>query len=194
MQRAAPATRSKIIAPQQEARLLTARTLHAALATGYTLLLRQLLAATLVRVLEHGAMKAEEGSSFPRVDEAFENINKNNISTAIRPVPPDTVPNAVRLLEKVLGNVASSPQEAKFRSIKKANKQVAAKILPCRGALQLLAACGFRSADGVLTLPDDRLDIPTVQYALRRLGAMEGEKQAVAAAAAEAAEAARISY
>eukprot|EP01048_Picozoa_sp_COSAG05_P022395 COSAG05_NODE_4464_length_1504_cov_1.391459_1_plen_102_part_00 len=70
---------------------------HAALATGYTLLLRQLLAATLVRVLEHGAMKAEEGSSFPRVDEAFENINKNNISTAIRPVPPDTVPNAVRL-------------------------------------------------------------------------------------------------
>jgi hypothetical protein len=63
---------------------------------------------------------------------------------------------------------------------------------PCRGALQLLTACGFRSADGVLTMADDAVDVGKLEYALGRLGGVEAEKAAAVGSAAKAAEEARL--
>ena len=62
----------------------------------------------------------------------------NNVSNALRLIPPGFVEAAIALLLKVIGNIISTPAEPKFRKLKKTNKQVEAKILPCRGALQLL--------------------------------------------------------
>jgi hypothetical protein len=132
-----------------------------------------------------------EGGSFQDVDKAFDNINKNNISTPMRVVSPEFVPEAVKLLQKILSTIVAKPSEPKFRSLKKTNKQVADKILPCRGALQLLTACGFRSADGVLTMTDERVELPRLQYAIAQLEAMGPAREAAAAAKIQAAEAAR---
>jgi len=107
-------------------------------------------------------------------------------------VPPGLVENAVKILEKVIGNIIGTPEEEKFRKLKKTNKMVEGKLLPCRGAVQLLTAVGFRNVDGVLILAAERLDVAVLAYALERLGALEGEKEAAAVGAAAAAEQARI--
>ena len=65
-------------------------------------------------------------------------MTTNNTSNALRVVPPGFVEAAIVLLLKVLGNIIATPDEPKFRKLKKTNKQVEAKILPCRGALQML--------------------------------------------------------
>ena len=74
-------------------------------------------------------------------------------------MPPGLVENAVKILGKVLCNIMASPEEEKFRKLKKTNKMVEGKLLPCRGAVQLLTAVGFRNVDGVLTLAEERLDV-----------------------------------
>ena len=64
------------------------------------------------------------------VDAALTKIAEENVQMEV-------VQGAVVLLGKVLANIVATPEEAKFRALKKANKQVAGKILPCRGALAL---------------------------------------------------------
>ena len=83
----------------------------------------------------------------------------DNVNTPLRVVPAGLVDAAVKVLQKVVGNIVANPGEAKFRRLKKTNKMVEGKLLPCRGAVQLLIACGFRSADGVLSLANDKVDL-----------------------------------
>jgi len=133
-----------------------------------------------------------DSSPYPAIDAAMLNMMTNNVSNPLRVVPPGFVEESIKLLLKVVGNILSNPAERKFRSLKKANKQVAAKILPCRGALQLLTACGFRSADGILTMADEMVDVPKLEYAKGRLGGVGAEKAAAEESAAKAAEEARL--
>ena len=66
-----------------------------------------------------------------------------------------------------MANIVATPAEAKFRKLKKENKLVAQKLLPCRGALAVLVAAGFRSedVDGVpcLVMPDESVDVARLQ-------------------------------
>ena len=103
------------------------------------------------------------------VDAALTKIAEENVQMEV-------VQGAVVLLGKVLANIVATPEEAKFRALKKANKQVAGKILPCRGALALMISVGFRSADEVLTLADERLDVEKLQYAIVALSGVEPAK------------------
>jgi hypothetical protein len=134
----------------------------------------------------------ESATYFAEIDDALAKIMTDNVNTPLRVVPAGLVDAAVKVLQKVVGNIVANPGEAKFRRLKKTNKMVEGKLLPCRGAVQLLIACGFRSADGVLSLANDKVDLARLEYAVDRLGRLEEEKQAAAGGEAKAAEAARV--
>ena len=155
-------------------------------------------AAAAVASAAASAPAAEPAAAdFTDIDAALAKITNDNVDTVagnrylLRVVPAGLVEGAVKVLVKVLGNIVTNPGEAKFRRLKKTNKMVEGKLLPCRGAVQLLIACGFRSADGVLSLADDKVDLSRLEYAVDRLGRLEEDKQAVVGDEAKAAEAAR---
>ena len=128
-------------------------------------------------------------SSHAKVDEALATMVTAKQDAAI-------VEAATALLAKIVGNIVKSPDEEKFRQLKKTNKQVAASLLPCRGAVALLASLGFRteSVDGVdkLVLASERLDLDRLQYASEQLAsgavmrAKKAHEQAERAAALQA--------
>eukprot|EP01046_Picozoa_sp_COSAG06_P066990 COSAG06_NODE_17152_length_958_cov_1.440047_1_plen_318_part_11 len=153
---------------------------------------REAAARQAAQAFEADSAALPDSSPYPAIDAAMLNMMTNNVSNPLRVVPPGFLEASIKLLQKVLANILAEPAEQKFRSLKKTNKQVAAKILTCRGALQLLTACGFRSADGVLTLADDSVDVPKLEYAQSRLGGVGAEKAAAEEGAAKAAEEARV--
>ena len=55
-----------------------------------------------------------------------------------------------------------------------------------------MQACGFRSADGVLSMADDMVNVLKLEYAVARLNGVEAEKEAVADRGATALEEARV--
>ncbi len=118
------------------------------------------------------------------VDVAVDKIVSDNASV-------DVIKSAVKLLGTVISNILKEPQEPKFRSLKKDNKAVAAKILPCRGALQLLVSIGFRSAEGVLTLAEERVEEARLNHAHAELASVMEKKAASDASAKQAAAAAK---
>jgi hypothetical protein len=105
-------------------------------------------------------------SAHAKVDEALATIATAKQDKAI-------VEAATALLTKIVANILKSPDEDKFRQLKKTNKQVAASLLPCRGAVALMASLGFRTEtiDGVdkLVLTSERLDLDRLEYARGQL-------------------------
>lgn len=76
---------------------------------------------------------------------------------------PETNRICVETIRRLLQNVSANPADAKFRSIKRANKAIHEKILSVNGAEALLKGIGFRDVDGeALELPQsvtkDRID------------------------------------
>eukprot|EP00947_MAST-08B_sp_MAST-8B-sp1_P006535 g6535.t1 len=61
--------------------------------------------------------------------------------------------SAFKILSKVLGNIAASPSEAKYRTLKVDNKTVA-KLLTVEGTRELLVAAGFVDSGATLSLPE----------------------------------------
>lgn len=59
---------------------------------------------------------------------------------------------AVQLLGKVLGNIANSPEEEKYRSLRCGNTKISA-LLATRGVRALLTGVGFVEQAGFLVLP-----------------------------------------
>ena len=137
------------------------------------------------------AAAAVDAAAAAAIDAALTKMMTENVNTPLRVVGPELVENAVKVLTKVLANIVAEPGEEKFRRLKKANKMVQGKLLPCRGAVQLLMAVGFRNVDEVFVLADERRDLAALNYALQRLGGLGEEKEAAAAAEAAAAEQAR---
>ena len=130
------------------------------------------------------AAAAAAAAPFADVDVALRKMVTDNASSAV-------IAGAAKLLTAVVKNILSQPAEPKFRSLKKENKAVATKILPCRGALQLLVALGFRSADGVLTMAEERVEPARLQHAQAGLAAVADQKAAADAGARQAAAAAK---
>lgn len=66
---------------------------------------------------------------------------------------------AKQLLDKLFGNILSSPNESKFRKVNTANKVLARDLFSLQGARELLLQCGFEAwldlaGDGsILVLP-----------------------------------------
>jgi len=130
---------------------------------------------------------------FPEVDAALAKIASDNPSTQL-------VEAAVKLLSTVVANIVKAPDEPKFRALKKSYKQVEASLLPCRGAVALLAAVGFRTetVEGTpkFVLAAERVDGAKLEYARSKLAsgsvleAKAAKAQGAVAAAKEAKEAA----
>lgn len=114
------------------------------------------------------------------VDVALEKIVKENACV-------EKIKNAVKMLTTVASNILKEPAEQKFRTLRKENKAVATKILPCRGALQLLVAIGFRSTDGVLAMPEERVEEARLRYTQKGLATVMERKAASDASARQAA-------
>ena len=69
---------------------------------------------------------------------------------------------ALETIQKIVGNILSSPAEAKFRTLKVDNKAIKEKVLSCPGAREMLLSAGFEPRDvgmmarpELLVLPDD---------------------------------------
>ena len=87
---------------------------------------------------------------------------------------------AAPLLLRVLSNAANDPAEAKFRTLRLANKKVAAAVLDADGGLQLMEAVGFRlveaptdqqesDSDPRLLVLSEGFDPAPLRAAVRRL-------------------------
>ena len=85
--------------------------------------------------------------------------------------------NALRLLKKVLGNVAANPAEPKYRSLKLSNAIVQEQLLQCPGALGLLQAVGFARSGETIALPPTTAPIAAlVALALRAVTNVEARR------------------
>jgi hypothetical protein len=77
---------------------------------------------------------------------------------------PQVCHTALEILNKLLTNILSNPQENKFRAIKKTNKVISEKLMRCVGIDQILSILGYQDS---FTEPDtfvymrdlDRLDL-----------------------------------
>lgn len=64
-------------------------------------------------------------------------------------------PGALTTLRRILGNVVTSPDNTKYRTLKKTSKLVANDILPSQAAMSLLSAVGFNDCGDTLECPMD---------------------------------------
>lgn len=80
---------------------------------------------------------------------------------------------------KMLGNVLSSPAEPKYRKVRPANPNFAAKVYGCKGAPELFALVGFgdRAEPGFLVLPE-AADLAPLRRALDALDAHAASRAA----------------
>eukprot|EP00927_Polykrikos_kofoidii_P065744 TRINITY_DN6145_c0_g1_i1.p1 TRINITY_DN6145_c0_g1~~TRINITY_DN6145_c0_g1_i1.p1 ORF type:complete len:207 (-),score=47.36 TRINITY_DN6145_c0_g1_i1:71-607(-) len=80
------------------------------------------------------------------------------------------------VLNKLLENVVKNPDEPKFRSIRKANAAIKAKVLDCPGGAELLLAAGFLDELESYTLPVE-VSVDSVQVVLNALRPHAVERQ-----------------
>ncbi|KAF6266626.1 hypothetical protein COO60DRAFT_1697171 [Scenedesmus sp. NREL 46B-D3] len=66
---------------------------------------------------------------------------------------------------KYIGNVARSPDEDKFRSIKMGNAAFQSRVAAVPGSVDFLKLVGFEEADGVLQLPRDNVNMEVLNSA-----------------------------
>mmetsp|Transcript_14181 Transcript_14181/g.28542 ORF Transcript_14181/g.28542 Transcript_14181/m.28542 type:complete len:276 (-) Transcript_14181:58-885(-) len=77
-----------------------------------------------------------------------------------------------KTITKMLSNVLTNPTEPKFRKIRSANPNFAAKVYSCSGAPAVFKLCGFKDTieEGFLVLPE-AADLSLLQEALDQLAA-----------------------
>lgn len=96
--------------------------------------------------------------------------------------PPAVCLAAFDLLGKLLGNIVGRPEEAKFRAVKKTNKTIQTKLLPCAGVLELFNLLGFTPLEDTLVFLGD--DTTVLELALAMVdGRLEELQKAQAARA-----------
>lgn len=89
---------------------------------------------------------------------------------------------ALDILMKLLSNIVGSPEVTKFRSVKKTNKTIQAKLLQCTGILELFAMLGFTPLEDTLVFLGDNTENLELTVAMIE-GRMEEMQQAQQAAA-----------
>ena len=65
---------------------------------------------------------------------------------------------AYDILVKLLANIVGSPEDPRFRSVKKTNKTIQTKLLPCTGIIELFALLGFTPLEDSLVFLGDNTD------------------------------------
>lgn len=86
--------------------------------------------------------------------------------------PADQVKASVSVLTRLLQNISSNPEESKYRSIKKSNKAIQAKLLSVAGMPEILNLIGFVPQDSdTLTIHD----ISNVETSLIMLQVFDSE-------------------
>ena len=81
------------------------------------------------------------------MEEEFDTRLHATLSGLTNQNQPEAVADALGILLKLLQNIATHPEEAKFRAVKKTNKVIASKLLSCTGILQILTDVGFVDLD-----------------------------------------------
>ena len=89
---------------------------------------------------------------------------------------------AFDIVVKLLGNIVNSPEDPRFRSVKKTNKMIQSKLLPCAGVLELFTLLGFTPLEDTLVFLGD--NTVTLELTLAMIeGRVEELQQAQRAAA-----------
>lgn len=83
---------------------------------------------------------------------------------------PSQARETYETLAKIFGNILKNPTEVKFRTLKKDNKVIAAKVLRSKHAASLLLALGFDDEGGAYTCP--AVDVDTLSTAVDLLNCM----------------------
>lgn len=111
-----------------------------------------------------------------QMDSAIARLTAENSEAVVRA--------AIALLVKIMSNIRDKPDVAKFRKIRKDNKQISGQVLVARGALALLTAVGFDStADGFLLMDAAKVDAATLAHGVAALEAVLAGRSAAASAA-----------
>ena len=96
----------------------------------------------------------------------------NRLQNLLKANPSSQAQLTVATLLRLLQNINEHPEEAKYRSIKKSNKAIQAKLLTTNGIVELLDLIGFRAVDSdTLTVEN----IENVEIALIMTQAFESE-------------------
>lgn len=94
------------------------------------------------------------------------------LQESLKTAPPDQVQISVVTLQRLLQNINDHPEEAKFRSIRKSNKVIQAKLLSLDGMGEILNLIGFRPSDADTLVISD---VTTIETALIMLQVFESE-------------------
>ena len=102
---------------------------------------------------------------------------------------PTIMQTSAEMLVKILGNIAKSPDQEKYRSLKTTNTTMSNKVLMAKGARQILLAVGFQQLEGKieLTMAKSAISkrvIAAVQEQLQAMLTEKVNKQRVATAEA----------
>lgn len=91
---------------------------------------------------------------------------------------PEVCLAAYDIALKLLANIVANPHDPRFRSVKKTNKTIQTKLLPCTGVLDLFAALGFTPMDDALIFVGQELGTLELAHALIE-GRMDELREAV---------------
>jgi len=138
--------------------------------TSFNMLSAVLAELSLAR-LSRDAVKAENS--------AQEDLNGAVLKIFQKPGSGDLTaiaPEGIQLLIKVVGNIISSPAEAKFRRLKTAGHSFEAGISPYPARLALLQAIGFEQGTAAdkqaLIMADARVNVANLTFVYNRLTAL----------------------
>ena len=80
---------------------------------------------------------------------------------------PDQVKSSVSILTRLLQNINNNPEESKYRSIKKSNKAISAKLLSISNMPEILSLIGFAPQDSDTLTIHDTTNIETALVMLQ---------------------------
>ena len=63
------------------------------------------------------------------------------------------------LLEKLISNIISNPNDPKYRTIKTTNPAIQAKLMSVKGIEKLILMLGYQPRDGNFVLPDETVGV-----------------------------------
>jgi len=139
---------------------------------------REVLAEREKRRAERAAATAAAAASEAAIDADLSHPACASIDAAIARLAaiPDraVVVGAAATLARVVANVATAPEDARYRRLRLANEKIAAATTRADGGVALLEALGFvaieepESGDAFLALPESVRDVAPFQVAIRR--------------------------
>lgn len=89
------------------------------------------------------------------MEEALDETLSRQLDTMQRSNSQAVCLAAFDIVMKLLANIVGSPEDPRFRSVKKTNKTIQTKLLPCAGIIELFALLGFTPLEDSLVFLGD---------------------------------------